>query len=183
VVIGGETIFQNWTIILGEDAGTRILWNCRFGELYLDDENGNVILVVVQSLRWKIISEKIIWARLLELPNIRDRYYDKQCGTKMTEIFSQRRPMKNLRQGWTLWWSQVRGIDYTFFSGVNDDRRIVVCSGVLYLSSIQILEFQLWKSRKNPGMRAMSVANREPTRSDLTDNPSRTTIPKPRAIE
>ena len=120
---------------------------------------------------------EIIWARVAGSTNIRDRYYDNNAIKDDRNIYLK--ATYELKPGLNLFGDlQVRGINYSF-AGVNDDQRIV--DGQENYSFFNPkFGFSYEKSGKT-WYASYAVANREPTRSDFTDNPI-TEIPKPERL-
>lgn len=120
---------------------------------------------------------EIIWARVAGNTNIRDRYYDNNAIKDDRNIFLK--ATYELKPGLNLFGDlQVRGINYSF-AGINDDQRIV--DGQENYSFFNPkFGFSYEKSGKT-WYASYAVANREPTRSDFTDNPI-TEVPKPEKL-
>lgn len=121
---------------------------------------------------------EIIWARIAGATNIRDRYYDNNAVKDDRNIYLK--ATHEIRPGLNLFGDlQVRGIDYTFF-GVNDDLRIVDGQQTYTFFNPK---FGLSYERNNGQIwyASYAVANREPKRSDFTDNPI-TEIPRPERL-
>jgi iron complex outermembrane receptor protein len=120
---------------------------------------------------------EIIWARVAGATNIRDRYYDNNAVKDDRNIYAK--ATYEIKPGLNLFGDlQVRGIDYTFF-GVNDDRRIVDGK-----ESFTFFNPKFGLSYEKLGKTwyaSYAVANREPTRSDFTDNPI-TEVPRPERL-
>ena len=121
---------------------------------------------------------EIIWARIAGESNIRDRYYDNNAVKDDRNIYLK--ATHEVIPGLNLFGDlQVRGIDYTFF-GVNDDQRIVdgnqkyTFFNPKFGLSYERSNGQVWYA-------SYAVANREPKRSDFTDNPI-TEIPRPERL-
>ncbi|MEN2280688.1 TonB-dependent receptor [Algoriphagus sp. SE2] len=121
---------------------------------------------------------EIIWARIAGATNIRDRYYDNNAVKDDRNLYLK--ATHEISPGLNLFGDlQVRGIDYTFF-GVNDDQRIVDGNETYtffnpkFGLSYEISNGQVWYA-------SYAVANREPKRSDFTDNPI-TEIPRPERL-
>ncbi|MDG1278195.1 MAG: TonB-dependent receptor [Algoriphagus sp.] len=120
---------------------------------------------------------EIIWARVAGATNIRDRYYDNNAVKDDRNIYSK--ATYEVSPGLNLFGDlQVRGIDYSFF-GVNDDRRIVD-GQESYTFFNPKFGFSYEKLGKT-WYASYAVANREPTRSDFTDNPI-TEVPRPERL-
>lgn len=121
---------------------------------------------------------EIIWARIAGETNIRDRYYDNNAVKDDRNIYLK--ATHEMSPGLNLFGDlQVRGIDYTFF-GVNDDQRIVDGNETYTFFNPK---FGLSYERNNGQVwyASYAVANREPKRSDFTDNPI-TEIPRPERL-
>ena len=120
---------------------------------------------------------EIIWARVAGATNIRDRYYDNNAVKDDRNIYAK--ATYEISKGLNLFGDlQVRGIDYSFF-GVNDDRRIVDGQ-----QSYTFFNPKFGFSYEQAGKTwyaSYAVANREPTRSDFTDNPI-TEVPRPERL-
>ncbi|WP_339867471.1 TonB-dependent receptor [uncultured Algoriphagus sp.] len=121
---------------------------------------------------------EIIWARVAGETNIRDRYYDNNAVKDDRNIYLK--ATHEVTPGLFLFGDlQLRGIDYSF-SGVNDDQRIVdgeekyTFFNPKFGLSYERSNGQVWYA-------SYAVANREPKRSDFTDNPI-TEIPKPERL-
>ena len=120
---------------------------------------------------------EIIWARIAGATNIRDRYYDNNAVKDDRNIYTK--ATYEIEPGLNLFGDlQVRGIKYSF-DGLNDDLRIVNGEenytffnpkfGLSYEQGIKT-----WYA-------SYAVANREPTRSDFTDNPI-SEVPRPERL-
>lgn len=120
---------------------------------------------------------EIIWARVAGNTNIRDRYYDNNAIKDDRNIYLK--ATYELKPGLNLFGDlQLRGINYSF-AGINDDQRIV--DGQENYSFFNPkFGFSYEKSGKT-WYASYAVANREPTRSDFTDNPI-TEVPKPERL-
>ncbi|MDF2156327.1 TonB-dependent receptor [Algoriphagus sp. CAU 1675] len=120
---------------------------------------------------------EIIWARIAGDLNIRDRYYDNNAIKDDRNIYAK--ATYEVSTGLNLFGDlQVRGINYSF-EGVNDDQRIVD-GGENYT----FFNPKFGLSYENLGKTwyaSYAVANREPTRSDFTDNPI-TEVPRPERL-
>ena len=120
---------------------------------------------------------EIIWARVAGETDIRDRYYDNNAVKDDRNIYSK--ATYQIKPGFNLFGDlQVRGIDYTFF-GINDDQRIVDGQeSYTFFNPKFGLSFEqgikTWYA-------SYAVANREPTRSDFTDNPI-SEVPRPERL-
>ena len=120
---------------------------------------------------------EIIWARVAGATNIRDRYYDNNAVKDDRNIYAK--ATYEIKPGLNLFGDlQVRGIDYSFF-GVNDDRRIVD-GQESYTFFNPKFGFSYEKLGKT-WYASYAIANREPTRSDFTDNPI-TEVPRPERL-
>ncbi|MDI1321555.1 MAG: TonB-dependent receptor [Algoriphagus sp.] len=120
---------------------------------------------------------EIIWARVAGNTNIRDRYYDNNAIKDDRNMYLK--ATYELKPGLNLFGDlQVRGVNYSF-AGINDDQRIV--DGQENYSFFNPkFGFSYEKSGKT-WYASYAVANREPTRSDFTDNPI-TEVPKPEKL-
>lgn len=120
---------------------------------------------------------EIIWARVAGDTDIRERYYDNNAVKDDRNIYAK--ATFEVSPGLNLFGDlQVRGIDYTFF-GVNDDQRIVDGQ-----ESYTFFNPKFGFSYEKGGRTwyaSYAVANREPTRSDFTDNPI-TEVPRPERL-
>ena len=122
---------------------------------------------------------EIIWARIAGDTEIRDRYYDNNAVKDDRNIYAKA-TYEVAERLYLFADLQFRQIDYSF-AGVNDDRRIVDGSqhydffnpkvGLSYESG----NGETWYA-------SYAVANREPVRSDFTDNPI-TEIPRPERLD
>ena len=120
---------------------------------------------------------QIVWARVSGNTNIRDRYYDNNAIKDDRNIYAK--ATYEVSPGLNLFGDlQVRGIDYSFF-GVNDDLR-KVDGQQSYTFFNPKFGFSYEKAGKT-WYASYAVANREPTRSDFTDNPI-TEIPRPERL-
>ncbi len=120
---------------------------------------------------------EIIWARIAGNTNIRDRYYDNNAIKDDRNIYAK--ATYEIKSGLNLFGDlQVRGINYSFF-GVNDDRRIVD-GQESYTFFNPKFGFSYEKGAKT-WYASYAVANREPTRSDFTDNPI-AEVPRPERL-
>lgn len=120
---------------------------------------------------------EIIWARIAGNTSIRDKYYDNNAIKDDRNIYLK--GTYELSEGLNVFGDlQYRGIDYTF-DGINDDGRVI--SGTEnYAFFNPKFGFSYEKSGKT-WYASYAVANREPTRSDFTDNPI-TEVPKPEKL-
>jgi iron complex outermembrane receptor protein len=120
---------------------------------------------------------EIIWARNAGSTNIRDKYYDNNAVKDDRNIYLK--GTYELRDGLNIFGDlQYRGIDYSF-DGVNDDGR-VVNGQETYAFFNPKFGFSYEKAGKT-FYASYAVANREPTRSDFTDNPI-TEVPRPERL-
>jgi len=120
---------------------------------------------------------EIIWARVAGNTNIRDRYYDNNAIKDDRNIYSK--ATYEVKAGLNLFGDlQVRGINY-IFDGVNDDQR-VVSGQENFLFFNPKFGFSYEKGSQTY-YASYAVANREPTRSDFTDNPI-TEVPRPEKL-
>ncbi len=121
---------------------------------------------------------EIIWARIAGDTDIRDRYYDNNAIKDDRNIYLK--ATYEVRERLYLFGDlQFRQIDYTF-EGINDDRRVLDGEesydffnpkfGLSYESG----NGETWYA-------SYAVANREPVRSDFTDNPINE-IPRPERL-
>lgn len=121
---------------------------------------------------------EIIWARVSGLTNIRDRYYDNNAIKDDQNIYLK--TTYELKEGLNLFGDlQFRGIQYSF-EGVNDDLRVVNGNEnyLFFNPKVGVSYEKLGKT----WYASYAVANREPTRSDFTDNPIKE-IPKPERLQ
>jgi iron complex outermembrane receptor protein len=176
VVIGGETISRTDII------RRRWLDNDFFGFVgsvnYISD-NGKLDLILGGGANRYDGDHfgEIIWARVAGATNIRDRYYDNNAVKDDRNIYAK--ATYEISPGLNLFGDlQVRGIDYSFF-GVNDDRRIVD-GQESYTFFNPKFGFSYEKAGKT-WYASYAVANREPTRSDFTDNLI-TEVPRPERL-
>lgn len=120
---------------------------------------------------------EIIWARVAGNTNIRDRYYDNNAIKDDRNIYAK--ATYEVSSGLNLFADlQVRGINYTF-DGVNDDQRVVT-GQENYTFFNPKFGFSYEKGSQT-WYASYAVANREPTRSDFTDNPI-TEVPRPEKL-
>lgn len=120
---------------------------------------------------------EIIWARVAGNTNIRDRYYDNNAIKDDRNIYSK--ATYEIKPGLNLFGDlQLRGINYSFL-GVNDDQRIVD-GRADYTFFNPKFGFSYEKGNQT-WYASYAVANREPTRSDFTDNPI-TEVPRPERL-
>ncbi|HSF54028.1 MAG TPA: TonB-dependent receptor, partial [Algoriphagus sp.] len=120
---------------------------------------------------------EIIWARVAGNTNIRDRYYDNNAIKDDRNIYAK--GTYEISPGLNLFADlQVRGINYSFV-GVNDDQRIVD-GQENYTFFNPKFGFSYEKGTRTY-YASYAVANREPTRSDFTDNPI-TEVPRPEKL-
>jgi iron complex outermembrane recepter protein len=120
---------------------------------------------------------EIIWARFAGNTNIRDRYYDNNAIKDDRNIYTK--ATYELRPGFNLFGDlQLRGINYSFI-GVNDDLRLVD-GRADYTFFNPKFGFSYEKGNQTWYL-SYAVANREPIRSDFTDNPI-TEVPRPERL-
>ncbi|WP_439473920.1 TonB-dependent receptor [Algoriphagus formosus] len=120
---------------------------------------------------------EIIWARIAGNTNIRDRYYDNNAIKDDRNIYAK--ATYEIKPGLNIFGDlQVRGIDYSF-QGINDDLRIVD-GQESYTFFNPKFGFSYEKGERTY-YASFAVANREPTRSDFTDNPI-TEVPRPERL-
>lgn len=120
---------------------------------------------------------EIIWARVAGNTNIRDRYYDNNAIKDDRNIYAK--ATYEVKAGLSLFGDlQVRGINYTF-DGVNDDQRVV--SGQENYTFFNPKFGFSYEKGSQTYYASYAVANREPTRSDFTDNPI-TEVPSPEKL-
>lgn len=120
---------------------------------------------------------EIIWARVSGDTDIRERYYDNNAVKDDRNIYAK--ATFGIKPGLNLFGDlQVRGIDYTFF-GVNDDQRIV--DGQESYTFFNPKFGLSYEKGAKTWYASFAVANREPTRSDFTDNPI-TEVPRPERL-
>ncbi len=120
---------------------------------------------------------EIIWARVAGNTNIRDRYYDNNAVKDDRNIYAK--ATYEVSPGLNLFGDlQLRGIDYSFV-GVNDDQRIV--NGQESYTFFNPKFGFSYEKGKQTWYASYAVANREPTRSDFTDNPI-TEVPRPEKL-
>lgn len=120
---------------------------------------------------------EIIWARYAGNTNIRDKYYDNNAVKDDRNIYLK--GTYELREGLNIFGDlQYRGIDYSF-DGVNDDGRIV--NGQETYAFFNPKFGFSYEKGGSTYYASYAVANREPTRSDFTDNPI-TEVPKPERL-
>ncbi len=120
---------------------------------------------------------EIIWARVAGNTDIRDRYYDNNAIKDDRNIYAK--ATYEVSPGLNLFGDlQLRGINYTF-DGVNDDQRIVT-GEENYTFFNPKFGFSYEKGAQTY-YASYAVANREPTRSDFTDNPI-TEVPRPEKL-
>lgn len=120
---------------------------------------------------------EIIWARIAGNTNIRDRYYDNNAIKDDRNIYTK--ATYEIKPGLNLFGDlQLRGINYSFL-GVNDDQRIVD-GRADYTFFNPKFGFSYEKGNQT-WYASYAVANREPTRSDFTDNPI-TEVPRPERL-
>ena len=120
---------------------------------------------------------EIIWARFAGNTNIRDRYYDNNAIKDDRNIYTK--ATYEIKPGFNLFGDlQLRGINYSFV-GVNDDLRIV--DGQANYTFFNPKFGFSYEKGNQTWYASYAVANREPTRSDFTDNPI-TEIPRPERL-
>lgn len=120
---------------------------------------------------------EIIWARFAGNTNIRDRYYDNNAIKDDRNIYTK--ATYEIKPGLNLFGDlQLRGINYSFI-GVNDDLRIV--DGQANYTFFNPKFGFSYEKGNQTWYASYAVANREPTRSDFTDNPI-TEIPRPERL-
>jgi len=120
---------------------------------------------------------EIIWARFAGNTNIRDRYYDNNAIKDDRNMYTK--ATYELKPGLNLFGDlQLRGINYSFI-GVNDDLRLVD-GRADYTFFNPKFGFSYEKGNQT-WYASYAVANREPTRSDFTDNPI-TEVPRPERL-
>ncbi|AMQ55236.1 TonB-dependent receptor [Algoriphagus sanaruensis] len=120
---------------------------------------------------------EIIWARVAGNTNIRDRYYDNNAIKDDRNIYTK--ATYEIKPGLNLFGDlQLRGINYSFL-GVNDDQRIV--DGRADYTFFNPKFGFSYEKGKQTWYASYAVANREPTRSDFTDNPI-TEVPRPERL-
>ena len=176
VVIGGETI-ESTDIIR-----RRWLDNDFFGFVgsvnYISD-NGKLDFILGGGANRYDGDHfgEIIWARVAGDNEVRDRYYDNNAVKDDRNIYAK--ATYDISPGLNLFGDlQVRGIDYSF-AGVNDDRRIV--DGQESYTFFNPKFGLSYEKGNQTWYGSFAVANREPTRSDFTDNPI-TEVPKPERL-
>lgn len=120
---------------------------------------------------------EIIWARVAGDTEIRYRYYDNNAIKDDRNIYAK--STYEISPGLNLFGDlQVRGIDYSFV-GVNDDQRIV--NGQENYTFFNPKFGFSYEKGSQTWYASYAVANREPTRSDFTDNPI-TEVPRPEKL-
>lgn len=120
---------------------------------------------------------EIIWARVAGDTDIRERYYDNNAVKDDRNIYVK--ATYEVLPGLNVFGDlQMRGIDYSFF-GVNDDQRIV--DGQESYSFFNPKFGLSYEKGGKTWYASYAVANREPTRSDFTDNPI-TEVPRPERL-
>ena len=109
---------------------------------------------------------EVIWARIAGPSNIRDRYYDNNAIKDDRNVYTK--ATYEIQPGFNLFGDlQLRGISYSF-NGVNDDLRIV--DGQADYTFFNPKFGLSYERGKQTWYASYAVANREPTRSDFTDN-------------
>ncbi|WP_297336676.1 TonB-dependent receptor [Algoriphagus sp.] len=120
---------------------------------------------------------EILWARIAGNTNIRDRYYDNNAIKDDRNIYTK--ATYEISPGLNVFGDlQLRGIDYSF-NGVNDDQRIV--NGQENYTFFNPKFGFSYQNGNQTYYASYAVANREPTRSDFTDNPI-TEVPRPERL-
>jgi iron complex outermembrane receptor protein len=120
---------------------------------------------------------EIIWARIAGPSNIRDRYYDNNAVKDDRNVYTK--ATYEIQPGLNLFGDlQLRGISYSF-NGVNDDLRLV--DGQANYTFFNPKFGLSYERGKQTWYASYAVANREPTRSDFTDNPI-TEVPRPERL-
>ncbi|WP_111668969.1 TonB-dependent receptor [Algoriphagus litoralis] len=120
---------------------------------------------------------EIIWARVAGNTSIRDRYYDNNAIKDDKNVYAK--ATYEVSPGLNLFGDlQVRGINYSF-DGVNDDQRVVT-GQEKYTFFNPKFGFSYEKGNQT-FYASYAVANREPTRSDFTDNPI-SEVPRPEKL-
>jgi iron complex outermembrane receptor protein len=120
---------------------------------------------------------EIIWARFAGNTNIRDRYYDNNAIKDDRNIYTK--ATYEIKPGFNLFGDlQLRNINYSFI-GVNDDLRIV--DGQANYAFFNPKFGLSYEKGNQTWYASYAVANREPTRSDFTDNPI-TEVPRPERL-
>jgi iron complex outermembrane receptor protein len=120
---------------------------------------------------------EIIWARIAGNTNIRDRYYDNNAIKDDRNIYVK--ATYEVSPGLNVFGDlQLRGINYSF-QGVNDDQRIV--DGQENYAFFNPKFGFSYENGNRTWYASYAVANREPTRSDFTDNPI-TEVPRPEKL-
>ena len=120
---------------------------------------------------------EIIWARIAGPSNIRDRYYDNNAIKDDRNVYTK--ATYEIQPGLNLFGDlQLRGISYSF-NGVNDDLRLV--DGQANYTFFNPKFGFSYERGKQTWYASYAVANREPTRSDFTDNPI-TEVPRPERL-
>ncbi|AGA77275.1 TonB-dependent receptor [Echinicola vietnamensis] len=177
VVIGNETI-ESTDIIR-----RRWLDNDFFGGVFSlnyvsDDGRWDVILGGGANRYDGDHFGEIIWARIAGETDIRDRYYDNNAVKDDRNIYAKA-TYEVADRLYLFGDLQFRQIDYRF-KGINDDRRIV--DGAQHYDFFNPKVGISYESGKGETWYASyAVANREPVRSDFTDNPI-TEIPRPERL-
>ncbi|GGF28920.1 TonB-dependent receptor [Echinicola rosea] len=121
---------------------------------------------------------EIIWARVAGDTDIRDRYYDNNAVKDDRNIYAKG-TYEVADRLYLFGDLQFRQIDYRF-EGVNDDQRVV--DGAQHYNFFNPKFGISYESGKGETWYASyAVANREPVRSDFTDNPI-TEIPRPERL-
>ncbi|QDH78619.1 TonB-dependent receptor [Echinicola soli] len=121
---------------------------------------------------------EIIWARVAGNTDIRDRYYDNNAVKDDRNIYAKA-TYEVANRLYLFGDLQFRQIDYRF-EGVNDDQRVV--DGAQHYNFFNPKFGISYESGKGETWYAsFAVANREPVRSDFTDNPI-TEVPRPERL-
>jgi iron complex outermembrane recepter protein len=120
---------------------------------------------------------EIIWSRIAGATNIRDRYYDNNAVKDDRNIYAK--ATYEIKSGLNLFGDlQLRGIDYSFF-GVNNDLRVI--DGQFSYSFFNPKFGFTYSYAGKTWYASYAVANREPARSDFTNNPI-TEVPRPERL-
>ncbi|WP_200975414.1 TonB-dependent receptor [Echinicola sp. 20G] len=121
---------------------------------------------------------EIIWARIAGDTEIRDRYYDNNAVKDDRNVYAKA-TYEVAERLYLFGDLQFRQIDYQF-QGVNDDQRVV--DGQQHYDFFNPKVGVSYESGNGKTWYASyAVANREPVRSDFTDNPI-TEIPRPERL-
>lgn len=112
---------------------------------------------------------EIIWAEYANGSKIRDRYYDNNA--QKTDFNSYLKVDYLLGEKLNVFADmQVRSVDYTTKGIDNDQRKLVVDTAFLFFNPKGGLSYQA--NEKLRLYASLSVANREPVRTDFIDNPA-----------